>query len=166
MTAAQSGHGVAYNRLLTELVGWLRQFYSRRLPPNMVDDVVQETLIALHTKRHSYEPGRPFRPWVAGIARYKWIDRLREMSRDRLEPIADHDAALKDHGPAIASRIAVNGLLTRLKPEQARVIRMVKIEGLSIEETSTATGQSASLVKVNIHRGIAKLAALVDETAH
>ena len=162
MIAAQAGDGGAYQRLLTEATAWLRRYYSRRLPPSMVDDVVQEALIAVHSKRHTYEAGRPFRSWLAGIARYKWIDRLRSQARDRTEAIGDHDAAVSDHGPAVASKLAIDGLLGSLKPAQARVIRLVKLEGFSVEEAAVATGQSVSLVKINIHRGIARLAAIVE----
>ena len=86
MIAAQAGNGGAYNRLLTEVAAWLERYYARRLPPSYVDDVVQEALVAIHLKRHTYEPERPFRAWMAGIARYKWIDRLRSINRDRCPP--------------------------------------------------------------------------------
>jgi len=165
MLAAQAGNGGAYNRLLTEVSGWLHRFYIRRLPTALVEDVVQEALIALHTKRHTYEAGRPFKPWLAAIARYKWIDRLRIMQRTRSEPLEDHDLALADHGSSVTSSIALNALLSNLKPAQAGVIRLVKLNGLSIEEASEATGQSIPLVKVNIHRGLARLTKLIEAEA-
>jgi len=163
MAASQSGNGGAYNRLLTELTAWLQRYYARRIPAGQVDDLVQEALVAVHTKRHTYEPGRPFRAWLAGIARYKWIDRLRSNQRHQFEPIEDHDPSVDDHASAVGSKLAVAGLLDRLKPAQARVIRLVKLEGLSLEEAAEATGQSVSLVKVNIHRGIARLSAYMGE---
>ena len=70
MAAAQRGNGGAYTRLLTEVDVWLRRYYARRLPPSMVEDAAQDTLLTLHTRRHTYEPGRPFKAWLAGIARY------------------------------------------------------------------------------------------------
>lgn len=164
MAAAQGGNGGAYNRLLTELAAWLQRYYARRIPAGQVDDLVQEALVAVHTKRHTYEPGRPFRAWLAGIARYKWIDRLRSNRRHQLEPIEDHDPAVEDHASAIGSKLAVAGLLDHLKPAQARVIQLVKLDGLSVEEAAEATGQSASLVKVNIHRGLARLSAYMSES--
>lgn len=162
MTAAQAGNGGAYNRLLTEVAAWLQRYYARRLPPSYVDDVVQEALVAIHLKRHTYEPERPFRAWMAGIARYKWIDRLRSINRDRFEPIGGFEAPVEDHGPAVTGRLDVQKLLARLKPAQANVIRLVKLEGYSIQEASAATRQSMALVKVNIHRGIARLASVID----
>lgn len=162
MTAAQAGKRGAYNRLLTEVAAWLQHYYARRLPPPYVDDVVQEALVAIHLKRHTYEPERPFRAWMAGIARHKWIDRLRSINRDRFDPIEGVDVLVEDHGPAVSARLDVQKLLTRLKPAQADVIRLVKLEGYSIQEASAATGQSMALVKVNIHRGIARLASEID----
>jgi RNA polymerase sigma factor (sigma-70 family) len=156
MVAAQDGHGGAYKRLLSELAPWLNRFYARRLPPSMVDDAVQDTMIAIHTKRHTYTPGRPFRPWLAAIARYKWIDRLRAMGRQETDMLND-DIAVEDHETQVTSAIVLNDLLEKLKPAQSMVIRLVKLQGFSIEEAAEATGQSESLVKVNIHRGLAKL---------
>ncbi len=163
MTAAQLGHAGAYTRLLTEVDGWLRRYYARRLPSSMVEDAAQDTLLTLHIRRHTYEPGRPFQPWLAGIARYKWIDRLRSLARDPGVSCAEdisEDIAVDDHGPAIMSALVLRGLLSQLKPAQSEAIKMVKLEGLSIEEASERTGQSVSLVKVNLHRGLAKLSYL------
>ena len=162
MTAAQSGNGGAYNRLLTEVAAWLQRYYARRLPASHVDDVVQEALVAIHLKRHTYEPERPFLAWMTGIARYKWIDRLRSTTRDRFDPIDGIEVPVEDHASAVSGRMDVQKLLTQLKPAQADVIRLVKVEGYSIQEASAATGQSIALVKVNIHRGIARLASTID----
>lgn len=160
MAAAQSGESRAYHRLLVEVSNWLHRYYARRLPPPMVEDAVQETLLAIHEKRHTYDPERPFGPWLAAIARYKWIDRLRALNSARTEPLTE-ELAVADHEEAVTSASALERLLQELKPAQSDVIRMVKLEGLSIEEASVRTGQSISLVKVNIHRGLARLAAKV-----
>jgi RNA polymerase sigma-70 factor (ECF subfamily) len=160
MVAAQGGQGGAYRRLLGELRLWLLRYYARRLPPAYVDDAVQEALIAIHEKRHTYDPARPFRPWLAAVARHKWIDRLRSMGREpRVVP--PDDLALPGHDEALASAELLGRLLARLKPAQADVIRLTRLGGFSIEETAAQTGQSVPLVKVNIHRGLARLAAMV-----
>ena len=164
MLAAQGGSGGAYRRLLTEIDPWLKRFYARRLPPAMVEDAAQEAMIAVHTKRHTYEPGRPFRPWRAAIARYKWIDRLRAMGRDTTDALGDTEVAVDGHERAVTSAVVLEGLLARIKPAQADVIRLVKLGGYSIEEAAVATGQSESLVKVNIHRGLGKLSGMVAAT--
>jgi RNA polymerase sigma factor (sigma-70 family) len=159
MAAAQSGKRQAYEQLLRELDNWLRRYYARRLPPAAAEDARQDALLAIHSKRHAYLPSRPFGPWVAAIARYKWIDHVRDASRFAAVPLND-EIPIDDCGEGAISAVAVNDLLSRLKPAQAAVIRLVKLDGASIEDASSATGQSASLVKVNIHRGLKKLAAI------
>lgn len=161
MAAAQRGEAAPYRRLLAELRPWLVRYFSRRLPPSAVEDAVQETLIAIHNKRQTYEPERPFGPWLAGIARYKWIDRLRSAGRHAADELPE-TLGTPDHESAVTSAIALEQLLATLKPAQAEVIRLVKLSGLSIEEAAGRTGQSAALVKVNIHRGLGRLAKLVE----
>ncbi|SDT54592.1 sigma-70 family RNA polymerase sigma factor [Bradyrhizobium canariense] len=160
MVAAQAGDRQAYEQLLRELDVWLRRYYARRLPPSAADDARQDALLAIHAKRHTYAPSRSLGAWVAAIARYKWIDRIRDASRFKALAL-DDEIPIEDHGEATLSATAVDGLLDRLKPAQASVIRLVKLQGLSIKRASGATGQSAALVKVNIHRGLKKLAELV-----
>jgi RNA polymerase sigma-70 factor (ECF subfamily) len=160
MVAAQAGESQAYEQLLRELDVWLRRYYARRLPHPAAEDARQDALLAIHAKRHTYAPSRPFGAWVTAIARYKWIDRVRDASRFVALTPAD-EMPIEDHGGAAISAAAVDDLLGRLKPAQARVIRLVKLQGLSIVGASGATGQSIALVKINIHRGLKKLAALV-----
>jgi RNA polymerase sigma factor (sigma-70 family) len=160
MVAAQIGESRAYEQLLREIDVWLSHYYARRLPHPSAEDARQDALLAIHAKRHTYAPSRAFGPWVAAIARYKWIDRVRDASRFAALPL-DDEIAIEDHGEAALSAAAVDGLLSRLKPAQANAIRLVKLKGLSIARASGATGQSAALVKINIHRGLKKLAALV-----
>jgi RNA polymerase sigma factor (sigma-70 family) len=160
MVAAQTGESDAYERLLRELDTWLRRFYARRLPGSAAEDAVQDALLAIHHKRHTYDPARPFGAWFMAIARYKWIDRVREASRFVVLSL-DAEIPVEDHGESTISAAALDKLLGRLKPAQASVIRLVKLRGLSIAHASGATGQSAALVKINIHRGLKKLTALV-----
>jgi RNA polymerase sigma-70 factor (ECF subfamily) len=165
MAAAQRGDKAAYRLLLDELRSWLARYYRRRLPEAHVDDAVQDALLAVHNKRHTYDPARAFAPWLAAIARYKWIDRLRTMTVHRTEPLDDDIPdylQIGDHGDTVISAAVLNELLGTLKPGQADVIRLVKLGGHSIDEAALLTGQSPALVKVNIHRGLSKLAALVE----
>jgi RNA polymerase sigma-70 factor (ECF subfamily) len=164
MTAAQGGESQAYEQLLRELDVWLRRYYERRLPRPAAEDARQDALLAIHASRHTYAPTKSFGPWVTAIARYKWIDQVREASRFAAVSL-DDGIPTEDLGEVAISAVAVDGLLKRLNPAQACVIRLVKLQGVSIEGASNATGQSAALVKVNIHRGLKKLAALVADTA-
>jgi RNA polymerase sigma factor (sigma-70 family) len=160
MAAAQDGNADAYRRLLAELTPWLRQYYLRRLPAAATDDAVQDVLLAIHEKRHTYDRSRPFGPWLAAIARYKWIDRLRSRKREASEPL-NENLGMPDHEDTVVAQSTFRRLLASLKPAQAEVIRLVKIEGYSIEEASKSSGQSVSLVKVNIHRGINRLTSAI-----
>jgi RNA polymerase sigma-70 factor (ECF subfamily) len=160
MAAAQVGDADAYRTLLSELAPWLRRYYARRLPPAMTDDAVQDVLLAIHEKRHTYDPKRHFGPWLAAIARYKWVDRLRSLKTEAAEPL-DENIGVPDHGDTVIAGSTFRQLLADLKAPQAEAIRLVKLEGYSVEEASRATGQSVSLVKVNIHRGIKRLADMI-----
>jgi RNA polymerase sigma-70 factor (ECF subfamily) len=161
MAAGQRGEAAPYRRLLGELRPWLLRYFARRLPPAAVEDAVQDTLIAIHSKRHTFEPGRPFGPWLAGIARYKWIDALRSASRHAADELPE-TLSVGGHESAVTSALALETLMATLKPAQADVIRLVKLNGLSIEEAAAQTGQSASLVKVNIHRGLGRLTKIIE----
>ena len=158
MAAAQRGEAAPYRRLLDLLRPWLVRYFTRRLPHPMVEDAVQDTLIAIHDRRATFDPSRPFEPWLAAVARYKWIDRIRAMKRASFEEI-DDTLSVPDHHAAVVSATVLQALLAGLKPAQSLVIRLVKIEGLSVEEAAERSGQSVSLVKVNIHRGVARMAA-------
>ena len=159
---AQQGDKAAYAALLGAARHWLVRYYRRRVTPCQLDDLVQDTLLSVHRKLASYDPARSFSPWLAAIARYRFVDHLRLVYRraeDELE--ADFHAAESDE-PAIAARISLERLFEALPEAQSRAIELVKISGLSISEASASTGQSESLIKVNIHRGIKRLAALVE----
>jgi RNA polymerase sigma factor (sigma-70 family) len=164
MIAAQSGERNAYDQLLRELDIWLRRYYGTRLPHPEAEDATQDALLAIHAGRHAYAPSRPFGPWVVAIARHKLIDHFRDAARFAALSLYD-DMPIIDRGEAATSTIAVDDLLRHLKPAQAHVIRLVKLQGISVEGASSATGQSTALVKVNIHRGLKKLAALAADDA-
>jgi RNA polymerase sigma-70 factor (ECF subfamily) len=162
MRRSQDGDKHAYRALLGLCQAWLRRYFARRLPPSALDDVVQETLLSLHTKRASYDPARPFLPWLAAIARYRWVDHLRAVYRAG-EVDLDESEIADPQSPPIAARIGLDRLLALLPEGQAAAIRLVKIEGFSVAEASARSGQSQPLVKVNIHRGLKKLAQHIEQ---
>lgn len=163
MAASLAGDTVAYRRLLEEARRWLRRYFARRLSPEMVDDAVQEALTALHLKRATFEPGRPFLPWLAAIARFKGVDCLRSAGRNRTEELDEAHHGVASHESASLSGIVMAGLFERLRRPQADAIRLVKLQGFSVREAAAMTGQSEALVKVNIHRGLAALKAFFGE---
>ena len=162
MRASQKGDKQSYTVLLGECDKWLRRYFAAKIAPAALEDLVQETLISVHRKRASYDPSRPFLPWLAAIGRYRWIDQLRKTYRAN-EAELDDNLAADPQAEAISAKISLATLLAKLPEGQADAIHLVRIEGLSIAEASAMTGQSQSLVKVNIHRGIKKLTGIVEE---
>jgi RNA polymerase sigma-70 factor (ECF subfamily) len=160
VSAAQRGDEVAYETFLVELQAWLLRYYRHRFPSSAIDDAVQEALLAVHAKKQTYDRARPFGPWLTAIVRYKWIDWVRRLKREGAVPLAN-DVQSPDQGSRCTSAILLAELIAYLNPAQAEVIRLVKLNGASIQEASDATGQSTSLVKVNIHRGLKRLAAIL-----
>lgn len=163
MTQAQQGDKRCYAMLLEECQTWLRRYYARKIPPAALDDLVQETLISVHRKLSSYDPTRPFLPWLAAIGRYRWIDHLRKVYRADETGLEEELVADTAEEP-VSAQVSLEKLLKMIPDKQAHVIRLVKIQGLSIVEAAQQTGQSESLVKVNIHRGIKKMNALVENS--
>jgi RNA polymerase sigma-70 factor (ECF subfamily) len=160
------GDSQAYHAFLKALSAFLRAFLRGRLTrvPDEVEDIVQETLLAVHNQRHTYDRGQPLTAWVHAIARYKLIDFLRRRAgREALnEPLGDDDEffSVSDTEAHDARRDLVV-LLERLPDRQRLPIVHVKIEGLSVEQTAKLTGMSESAVKVGVHRGLKALAAFV-----
>jgi RNA polymerase sigma-70 factor (ECF subfamily) len=164
MVAAQEGHGGAYRRLLAELSIWLTRYFQRRLAAADVDDAVQETLMAVHRRRHTYDPQYPLGPWLAAIAKRKWIDQLRSLGRRPTDELSV-DLSIGDHESSVVSGSVLASLLEQLRPAQAQAILLVKVQGYSIEDASQETGLSASAIKMNIHRGLARLTAFIEKTS-
>lgn len=162
MVAAQDGHGGAYRRLLVEMSEWLTRYFQRRLPPGEVDDAVQETLLAIHRRRHTYDPQYPLGPWLAAIAKNKWVDQLRSLARRPMDELPD-EIAVGDHEATVISSSVLASLLEELRPAQAQAIQLVKVQGYSVEEASSQIGLSSSAVKMNIHRGFARLTAIIEK---
>lgn len=163
MVAAQNGDKAATNVLLSEVGVWLERYFRRRVPPHSIDDLVQEVLIAFYTKRATWDPSRAFLPWLAAIARYRWVDHLRKVYKHESKELLEDDAVEDSEEEVVMARVSLDRLFGELPAAQAEAIELVKIGGLSIRETAEKTGQSESLVKVNIHRGLKKLAALVEK---
>jgi RNA polymerase sigma-70 factor (ECF subfamily) len=167
LVAAQRGDAQAYGEFLRQLTPFLRGWFRRRLRslPDDVEDLVQETLIAVHNSRHTYDPDQAVGGWLHAIARYKLVDLLRARAgREALhEPLDDEGAALlSDAEPAAAEARRDLGVLMQQLPDKQRLpIEYVKIEGLSVAEAARRTGLSESAVKVGVHRGLKALAALI-----
>ena len=158
MHAALEGDAKAQHRLLSALAPVLRRYFGRRTQDGSdVEDMVQETLIAVHTRRASYDRERPFGPWLFAIARYKLVDTFRKRRND--VPLDGLEELLGDGGfeDGVSARLDVDALLDDLPAKQAAAIRATKIEGLSGAETAARDGISEADVKVSVHRGLRAL---------
>jgi len=162
MLQSLSGDAAAYRIFLDELTTHLRSYLRRRLGglPEEVEDLLQELLLAVHNKRHTYGPKQPLTPWVQAIARYKLVDLLRRRSRRDVltDPLEEDDQVFATANDATEAQYDVAKLLRGLPDRQRLPILYVKIEGASVTDTAIRTGMSESAVKVGVHRGLKALA--------
>lgn len=161
-----AGDAGAHRAFLTEAAGLLRAYFRNRLRGQSEDaeDLVQETLVALHTRRNSYDTNYPLTAWMYAIARYRLIDFLRRSKRrthadiDGLE-IGEADPQYE----ASDAKRDVSALLEKLPEKQRRAIQLVKLEEKSIREAADATGLTESDIKISIHRGLKTLMRLMGQ---
>ena len=163
---AQEGDTLAYQDALAKIAQRLRRFYGRRLQalPDEVEDLVQETLLALHVQRGTYDDTLPVSSWVFAIARHKLVDLWRRRGRrdnlnDSLDDMTEDQHPLAQEEFPSKRDLAV--LLEQLPESQKQAIVLTKIEGLSMVEASERTGVSVAALKVQVHRGLKQLTALV-----
>ncbi|ABQ39750.1 sigma-70 family RNA polymerase sigma factor [Bradyrhizobium sp. BTAi1] len=168
MLASLDGNSASHRVLLDQLSRRLRAYYKAKLGAvgrgvAEAEDLVQEAIFAIHLKRHTYDPKEPLTPWIHAIARYKLIDFLRRNHASRAEvPIDEADEVMAHDDSADAeSTHDARRLVERLPKGMQCAIEAVKLDGLSVAEAARRCGLSESGVKVNIHRGIKALAALV-----
>src|SRR5262249_2117265 len=150
---------LAYSALLKRLAEALRMYFSRRLfrQPHEAEDLVQDVLLAIHSKRGTFDVNQRLTAWVYAIAQYKLIDYLRRANRRGVAvPIEAETALFADEADASASA-DVETLLSHLPEKQRETIRLVKLEELSVREAAQKAGLSESDVKVSVHRGLKKL---------
>lgn len=165
---ALAGDAVAYQEFLTALSLHLRAYFRKRLSqlPDEVEDLVQESLLAVHNSRHTYRPEQPLTAWVHTIAHYKLVDLLRARSRrealhDPLEE--DLEVFARSDANAAEARRDLERLIQALPERHRRALVMMKLEGASVAETARATGMSEAAVRVGVHRSLKALAAKVKE---
>jgi RNA polymerase sigma-70 factor (ECF subfamily) len=170
MKAGLSGDAAAYRAVLSQLSAILRAYYKGRLArigrsATEAEDLMQEALMAIHSRRHTYDPAEALTPWVYAIGRYKLIDHLRRTRASMADlPIEDAEEVMAQDdriGPESASDLTK--LLRQLPDKMRRAIQCVKLDGLSVAEAANRCGMSESAVKVNVHRGLKALVAFARE---
>ncbi len=163
LTAAVAGDEAAYARFLKVVAGPIRSFARSALgraglPPADAEDVLQDVLLAIHLKRHTWERAAPAKPWVYAIARHKVIDLLRRRGRRAevdIEPFAETLSA--DEAPERASEREIDRALATLPDGQRRVVTAVSVDGETIRGTADRLGMTEGAVRVALHRGLASL---------
>ena len=167
MVAAQQGDREAYRRLLAAIMPYVRAIALRHLGRvDAVDDAVQEILLVVHDIRHTYEPGRPFKPWLATIASRRCIDLLRRRharAQREADSAVDPDAFADDAATPeqAAERDGEHARLHRaigeLPPRQREAIELLQLRQLSADEAASHSGQAAGALKVAAHRALHSL---------
>lgn len=164
MRAADAGDAESYERLLRQIAAALRPVVRRGLTRAGrsgadIEDVVQEVLLAVHLKRHTWDSTRPIEPWVHAIARYKLVDALRRRNGNFDLPIEDFSETLaaEDESPQLSSGEAERHL-AQLPDGQRAVVQAIAVDGASIADAATRLDMSAGAVRVALHRGLAALA--------
>jgi len=167
MSRSLLGNEAAYRELMRELVSILRDFFSNGVRKsgvtdlNVVDDLIQETLLGIHRKRHTYDKEQLFTPWLYAIARYKLIDFQRRNYRFRavggLEPLTAEKYAedWNEADPLLSASLLK--AMADLPDKQRVAVELVKLQELSIDEATQRMGMSASAVKVSLHRAVKAL---------
>jgi RNA polymerase sigma-70 factor (ECF subfamily) len=164
LAAANAGDAQAYARFLQAVAPMLRGMVRARgasLGEAGCEDVVQEVMLAIHLKRHTWDQGAPVRPWLYAIARYKVVDAFRARGRRIDLPIDDFVGMLPappDSDPTEAADIAK--MIGMLEERSGRIVRMIGVEGASIAETAAALRMSEGAVRVALHRALKTLAVL------
>lgn len=164
MLAGLAGDAAAHRQLLSAASVRLRSYFGRRLGPNMpdVEDLVQETLIAIHQRRDSYNPSLPFTAWLHTIACYKLVDHYRRSGVRAHVPLGDAgELAGADTSDAALASLDVERLLCDLPEKHRAAIRLTRIDGYSVAEAAEISGQSPSGIKIGVHRGMKRLAARI-----
>jgi RNA polymerase sigma-70 factor (ECF subfamily) len=164
LRAANRGDERAYGaflRAVTPLIRGIARARAAGLGSDVIEDIVQETLLAIHRKRHTWREDMALRPWLYAIVRYKVVDAFRARGRRVQVPIEDFaDVLPAEAGPDPTERSDAERVIGHLDPRSARILRSIGLEGASISETSAELGMTEVAVRVALHRGLKRLASL------
>ena len=170
MVSAQAGNQDDYRVLLKELGDVVHRFLCSRFGHHhFIEDCVQEALVAMHHARHTYDPRRPFRPWLFAIVRHKTIDILRKQrTREKAADQFTREQEVLSQSPGTphpGEGMHGEGLLAQLPEQHREILVLTKVIGYSIAEAAGKLGISQSATKVRVHRAVHKLRRLLEEDA-
>ena len=166
MRAANRGDQEAYRQCLSALLPVLRGVAARSLSRAGVgvadvEDLVQEIIVTIHLRRHTWDEDARFLPWMHGIARHKIIDALRRRGRRMEVPLDDFgDIFEAPAGRQTLGEADVGRFLGKLADGQRKIVTAISVEGLSIREAAQRFGMSEGAARVTLHRGLKSLARL------
>lgn len=168
MARAQDGDREAYRSLLTEVEPYVRSIAVRYLSRSAdMEDAVQDVLMTVHSIRQTYDPKRPFGPWLVAIAHRRIIDQLRRHTRHNMREVelsSEHETFAEVPANLVGEKsveLALTGAIDKLPPDQRDAIRMLKLKEMSLKEASQASGRSITALKVATHRAIKNLRKLL-----
>jgi len=170
MARAQDGDRAAYRRLLEEITPYLRSLaVKHRALSGETEDAVQDILLTLHTVRHTYDPSRPFGPWLLAIAKRRIVDRLRRRGRIAVAetPLGPEHETIVGIAPnlyaLLAGRRALRAAIESLPPGQRQAVLLLKLRELSLKEAASESGMSIGALKVASHRALKALRVMLGE---
>jgi len=169
MARAQDGDGEAYRRLLNEIVPYLRVLAGRHhRDARDIEDSVQDILLTVHSIRHTYDPKRPFKPWLVAIGKRRIVDRLRVQMRARAREThldEEHEtfaAAETNVNEENSEARALRAAVECLPAGQRRAVTLLKLEERTLKEAAAISGMSIMALKVASHRGLKSLRKILD----
>jgi len=164
MARAQNGDTAAYRRLLGEVAPYLRSLVAKKhRDARDVEDTVQDILLTIHAMRRTYDPDRPFGPWLVAIANRRIVDRLRKQGRTTAREVlsdTDHEtftASEANIGDSVIDRRDLHTAIESLPAGQRQAIELLKLNEMSLKEASATTGTSVPALKVATHRALISL---------
>ena len=170
MCQSQQGDKIAYSTLLDELSTVISQSLRRKFGNfPFIDDCVQESLLAIHLARHTYQPHRPFRPWMNALVQHKTIDYLRKQNKHRAEVTVNFEEEI-NHLVIDGERLNIDELilssqlLTNLDKPNRDALIYTKLIGLSVADTAAVLNISSAAVKQRVRRAIRKTRKLLNDS--
>ena len=167
MARAQDGDRLAYQRLLREITPFIRAVAARQhRARDRAEDVVQDVLLTIHRVRQTYDPTRPFEPWLTAVTRRRSIDALRRRGRTEAAEVFDEKAYETFADPAANKEVergdakaGLGAAIAALPDGQREAVELLKLREMSLAEASQHSGKSIAALKVNVHRAIKALRA-------
>jgi len=174
MVKVQNGDKAAYQKLLKNTLPIIRKIVNERWRGNrdLVEDIVQDVLLALHNARHTYNPKMAFRPWLYAITRYRVVEAVRSFTRKQGKEIYENENTsfetfltpkTKSEGEKLEDRDLLAKAMAKLPAKQREAVTLVKLQGLSFAEAAHKTGSSVTAMKVNAHRAYKALRGIIED---